>query len=884
MYRMQKLVFFTISIFFYFGLNISFLDAQSIIKGRVVEAENQRPLTGVLVYTNDGKSDVSDRQGYFEITPTGKSQFLIATYLSYKSDTTSLSGLDSSYTIELAERSTSLEEIIVRSHLTPYKKDFVGSNFRLSPQQVSNRNALETGELIRTIPGVNMVGDMGLGNRPNISIRGSWGRRSKKILLLEDGSPASPAPYVAPGAYYNPVSDRVASVEVYKGADMLRYGPNNMFGAVNFITAKPPQSPQARLRVVGGQRNYMTGLLSYGGTWNKVGVLVEGVYKRFDGFRQNSAVEMMNLNAKIFAELNETQSLYFKVSGQIEDNQASLTSITPFTYRLDPLQNPFDADQFTMRRLGLDAIHKYAAPSGLNIKSKLYSSTFERDWWRQVTDLVQADQVESYLGEDIFEERYSYLRNKPSGLHDYVRVGRVVDGRESTTDSRWLFNIIGLKETIDFDWAVGENTHNIEVGLNTHFETFSDIFLRADSSRWARSGEVERDIYYEVWASNVYLRMAFQWGRLTATPIFRLEHVQMFRQDRKAAAQNPDLTQEGGNKQENTYWVSQPGLSLSYDVGVGEVYGSLYRGFIAPSKVFGFLVERNGVVVNPLAGEEINIEPELSLNAELGWKGELIPNLLNGQLTGFQTEIENFFAAGRNEVFEELGTIRTRGLEVALSAPILKSRNHYLNLEFNGTFMQSQVMGGKLVDRDLFSQVIHNPATIQEFSDKYSANPSGYNVYVRNDAGVSELWFQPEFPTDRFSDIEKVEFNFDSGGLDEYELPYTPQINLTIALNYDYKSLSVGVLGHRVGEQYTSFANFNAESSDGAIGRLDAFTTFDAFVNYTWKLKKGQEVQVFLNAKNLGNNVFRASRLNRFTSGVFPGGFRQLIGGVNVSW
>jgi len=860
------------------------IQAQELIEGRILEASNDKPLTGVLIYTNDGQSDLSDRQGYFQIKTTEDSRYFIASYLGYTPDTTKISSLDSAVVISLREQSNSLEEIIVRSNLTPYKKDFVGSNFRLSPQQVANRNALETGEVIRTIPGVNMVGDMGLGNRPNISIRGSWGRRSKKILLLEDGSPAAPAPYVAPGAYYNPVSDRVQSVEVYKGADMLRYGPNNMFGAVNFITAKPPQSSQARLRLVGGQRNYRTGLLSYGGSWNKVGLLVEGVHKRFDGFTQNSSVQMTNLNAKIFAELSKKQSLYVKVSGQVEDNQASLTSITPYTFGLDPIQNPFDADQFTMQRLGLDAIHKYSSSRGVNIKSKLYSSTFQRDWWRQVTDLVLASQVESYVGEKIFQDRYSYLQNQSAGFSDYVRVGRVEDGRESTTNSRWAFNVIGWKETVDFEWDRGDNTHQAEVGFNTHFETFSDRLLRADSSRWARSGNIDRDIYYEVWATNAHLRFAFNFGRFSLTPIYRLEYVQMYRQDRQTAAQDPTLTEQGGPKQENTYWISQPGLSLSYDSDFGEIYGSLYRGFIAPSKIFGFLVERNGVVVNPFEGESINIEPEISLNTELGYRGDLIPNLLTGQLTAFQTRIENFYAAGRSEVFETLGTIRTRGLEVSLSADLIKSRNHYVNLQVNGTWMNTRVLGGTLVDRDLFSQVIHSPATIQEFSDKYNAAPSGYAIHLSDGEGGTARWFRSEFPTERFSDIERVEFDFDSGELEEYELPYTPKVNLTVGLTYDYKGIAIGVLGHRVGEQYTSFANFDNESSDGAIGKLDAFTTFDAYVNYTWKLKKGREVQFFLNGKNLRNTIFRASRLNRFTSGIFPGGFRQIIGGVNVNW
>jgi Fe(3+) dicitrate transport protein len=638
--------------------------SQKLIEGRILEASNDKPLTGVLVYTNDGQSDLSDRGGNFQLTPTEKSQYLVANYLGYMPDTLQLSTVDSAVVITLTERPTSLDEIIVRSTAANYKRGFMGSNFRLSPREVQLRTPLQTEELLRTIPGVNIVGDMGLGNRPNISIRGSWGRRSKKILLLEDGSPAAPAPYVAPGAYYNPVSDRIQSVEVYKGADMLRF--NNMFGAVNFITAKPPQNPQLRVKLVGGQRNYMTGLVSYGGTWDRLGVLLEGVYKRFDGFRQNSSVEMVNLNAKIFAEMSDRHSLYFKVSGQIEDNQASLTSITPFTYDIDPTQNPLDADQFTMQRLGLDIIHKFVKSESLQFKTKAYASSFERDWWRQTTALLPAADVESYLGDDIFESKYSYLRGRSFGPRDYVRVGRIQNGLESTTDSRWKFTVTGLKETITKNLNAFNGEHDIEWGLGTHFETFRDQFLVAENSRWARSGSIDRDLNYQVWSANSYLRLAMRWGSFQLTPIVRGEYIDMFRQDLKRLATLPNLGGTDEGKQRNDYFVTQPGLSASYQFSSGELYGSIYRGFIAPSKVFGFLVERDGVVTNPLAGESINIQPELSTNREIGWRGDIIPNILKGQITYFNTTIENFYAAGRNEAFRELGRIGIQGVEVFL--------------------------------------------------------------------------------------------------------------------------------------------------------------------------------------------------------------------------
>lgn len=102
---------------------------------------------------------------------------------------------------------------------------------------------------------------------------------------------------------------------------------------------------------------------------------------------------MINLNAKIFAELAENQSIYFKISGQFEDNQATLSSITPFTFSVDPTEGPFDADRFTMHRYGLDIIHKWVPDATADLTTKIFASDFARDWWRQNNAVIKASDV-----------------------------------------------------------------------------------------------------------------------------------------------------------------------------------------------------------------------------------------------------------------------------------------------------------------------------------------------------------------------------------------------------------------------------------------------------------------------------------------------------------
>ncbi len=859
------------------------LQAQETIHGRIVDQEDQQPLIGARILLGaSGTGTVTDEAGFFELTPQEEQKVLIITYLGYEDGKVDLTkGLEVG-TIELMRSSTTLEEVIVSASRSSYSSRFKGSNFRINPIDLANITPLSTEEVLRTIPGVNIVGDMGLSNRPNISIRGSWGRRSKKVLLMEDGTPSAPAPYIAPGAYYNPVSDRITSIEVYKGADMLRYGPNNMYGAVNYITALPPQQPELRVKLIGGQRNYQTGLLSYGGTWNNLGALVEGVYKKFDGFTDHSSVEVLNLNAKIFAQLSDNQSLYFKVSAQSEDNQASLSSQTPFTFEVDPTQNPLDADQFTMRRYGVDVIHKWLPREHMSFTSKVYASDFERDWWRQVTAKVRASEVRDYVGEDIFEERYSYLSGLSFGEEDYVIVGRVIDDRESTTDSRWAYTVTGAKETFKWDWVAFGQTQHLEASANLHHETFADRFLKSDSSRWARSGLTTKDLWYQLWSANGYIRQEFQVGAWGFTPILRFEHVEMFRQDRLAQAQKPGNSSTDAGREPNSYNQFLPGLTVDYRIKGGELYSSIYEGMVAPSKVFGFLVEQNGVVTNPLQGQDINIDPELSWNREIGWRGSLVHGLIDGQLTYFNNTSRNFYAGGRNEVFQELGKINVQGIETSLSLQIVNTTQHQLRIQGNLTLLRSLVLEGSLVDRDLFSQVIHSEATRSEYLEKVNANREAFEVYVSDGAGGEELLTASTLDESDFEDITQSIIQFGAGKMENAEAPYTPRANLNLGITYDWQRLAMGINGNYVSKQFTEFHNFVQESADGAIGQLPAYFTMDAYANYDFSIGKDLNLTAFVNGKNLTNSVYRASRLNRATSGVFPGGFRQIILGINV--
>lgn len=880
-YKMARLFLF-ISVVFYYS-HLAGQDTYALT-GKIVDEEGQ-PLSGALVYISPEEVSYSDNSGQFRLSTTADTLSLFIQYLGYEDTTLELDmqgGNLSVGTILMTERSTLMKEVQISGSVLPYKTSHKGSNYYVSPVQLKKTQPVSTEEVLKTLPGVQVLGDMGLANRINVSIRGSWGRRSEKVLMLEDGSPISPAPYVAPGIYYNTISDRVEGMEVMTGSDILKFGPNNMYGIINYITPRPPQESRLRMKITGGQRGFFTGLLSYGGTWKKVGSHIEAVYKKFDGFTQNSSVEMINLNAKFFAELSEEQSLYFKVSGQFEDNQASWSAITPFTFQADPIQHPFDADRFIMHRYGLDIIHKWVPEqSSYKLTTKIFASDFARDWWRQNNAVIRASDVRNYVGEDIFSQKYLYIDNFNPDMDAFVRVGAIRNSRESTTNSAWHFTVASLEETYTYDWNTGNIQHQTEVQARLHTETYQDRFIVADSSRWARSGRFTRDQGYRVNSLSGYIRHQMTLSRWVMTPIMRVESISMTQDNRLLKSVDPQLTSDSDLLRTNAYSVLQPGLSAVYRKKQSEIFASVYRGFIAPSKYFAFLVEREGVLVNPLTPEELsNVRPETSINSELGIRGEFLKNILDGQLAFFNNRVRNFYLAGWNEFFEQLGVINIQGLETALHVQILpQTMTHQLIFKANLTLLRSRVMSGRLVDRHLFSLVKHNDKTRKEFVDKVNQLPQGYTVYTTDNQG-QEVVLSAPISAEDLDRITRTEFHFGKEGIRNGVSPYSPELSYTLTVSYQFKKVQADITFNYVGDQYAEFANFDNESGDGGIGKISAFQTWDINLMYEGQISDNIKGSFFLSGKNLGNDLFVASRLNRGQSGIMPGGFRQINAGV----
>jgi iron complex outermembrane recepter protein len=78
------------------------------------------------------------------------------------------------------------------------------------------------------------------------------------------------------------------SVEVWKGANALRFGSNTMGGAVNFATETGETASPLAVRVDGGSYGYFKALVSAGGVRGPVSFFVAASDTELDGYREHS--------------------------------------------------------------------------------------------------------------------------------------------------------------------------------------------------------------------------------------------------------------------------------------------------------------------------------------------------------------------------------------------------------------------------------------------------------------------------------------------------------------------------------------------------------------------------------------------------------------------
>ncbi len=123
--------------------------------------------------------------------------------------------------------------------VTPANLDgFSSAATNLTAEKIQENQPRNVNEALTRVPGVIVINDDGGAQHGGISVRGSPARRSRKMLVMEDGHPVNLALWLDPSVHYWAPIDRLESIEVIRGTT-IPHGPNNNFGVINGRNLSP---------------------------------------------------------------------------------------------------------------------------------------------------------------------------------------------------------------------------------------------------------------------------------------------------------------------------------------------------------------------------------------------------------------------------------------------------------------------------------------------------------------------------------------------------------------------------------------------------------------------------------------------------------------------
>jgi Fe(3+) dicitrate transport protein len=465
-----------------------------------------------------------------------------------------------------------------------------GAGTLISTKDLKRAQPVDTAEMLRRVPGVQVRQEYSGGSRLDISIRGLESGRSRRVLLLEDGIPMSLNPYSEPDMNYAPAIERYRAIEVVKGSGNILFGPQTLAGTINFVTITPPDHQAAAVDVDAGSYGYVRGLASYGDTIGNARYVVQVLERRGDGFR-DQPFNSTDALGKVIVPTGKDGEAMLKLSYHRDEADSDDVGLTSAMYKTDPRRGTLAPhDHLIFNKYDAAIVHEQRFSEDTKLKTILYAYNQPRIWRRQdfTRTPVAGTTYERIVGDTTVPNGAIYFPMSNVVLdRDYSVAG--VEPRAEHHVKTW-----GVEHTIDFGGRA--------LRESAHYQQRSGLYPES----FAGSLDFEEKHYGTAFAAYVSDRMAFT-DKLLVTPGIRYEHESFRRVVLRQAGPTGVIqdTYDAGDK--NVDGII-PGIAIVYGTKVVSVFAGLHVGY-APPRVTSAISPR---------GQAADVHAEKSLNYELG--------------------------------------------------------------------------------------------------------------------------------------------------------------------------------------------------------------------------------------------------------------------------
>jgi len=295
-------------------------------------------------------------------------------------------------------------------------KSIPGGAAVVDAKEFENTRAVTIKDMLDYTPGV--FAQPRFGEEVRLSIRGSGLSRTfhlRGIKLLQDGVPINLADGSADFQDIDPTAFRY--VEVYKGANALKYGASSLGGAINFVTPTGYDAHKLAGRIEMGSFGTVREQLSSGQVVGDSDYYISSSNLKSDGYRiqndQNNTRLASNVGHK-FSESLETR-FYFTYA---DINQELPGSLTKAQLETNPKQA--NATNYSMNQQRDFNVYRIANKTtwrgdGIEVNGGVY--TLQKDLYHPIFQIV--DQQNSDYG--IFGD--TKLSNSLAGKRNELTIG-----------------------------------------------------------------------------------------------------------------------------------------------------------------------------------------------------------------------------------------------------------------------------------------------------------------------------------------------------------------------------------------------------------------------------------------------------------------------------
>lgn len=469
-----------------------------------------------------------------------------------------------------------------------------GSAAVVTSRMLAVQQPVTANEVLRTVPGVHLQEEEGIGMRANIGIRGLDPDRSRTVLILEDGVPVALAPYGEPEMYYSPPIERMERVEIVKGSGSIAYGPQTVGGVVNYVTADAPLHPAGRVQLLGGEGTFRLGKAQYGGTWGPARATVNAFHKEAADLN-GLFFDIDDVLAKAgFRSATGRGEIGVKLSVYDEISNSTYVGLTDSMFRASPHVHPAPGDRLRLNRYAAVATHSYALTPTAMLRTNVYGYQTTRNW-----------------------QRRNYTYTASGNAHVF---------QNATGNRNRSFDVVGIEPRLSAAPSIAGIQGELEAGVRVHYERARDQHING-STATAQTGEIRDDEIRIGRAVSGFVQHRFYLTRdLTVTPGLRAERFEFDRNvlrtrvRRQTATGTTRLPEDVDIRTSDAVSELIPGLGAAWSPSaLFTVFAGAHRGF-APPRVKDALIYEDPVLA---PGQQVPAPVSLQLDAERSWNYEL---------------------------------------------------------------------------------------------------------------------------------------------------------------------------------------------------------------------------------------------------------------------